>query len=135
MLGWEPSKNRRSGVSNRCELAFLRTVQELIMNDRAPREIGRPRRIALQKVLCGLPIYAVQIVHPALKTSTLLSPKVPSLRDSGHHWAWGNMGFHSLRELHPRLFTDVTTDVVSRGTMFHSVWPREGLGICRKGTR
>ncbi len=35
----------------------------------------------------------------------------------------------------PWLQHDVTTDVVTRGTMFHSVWPREGPGICRKGTR
>jgi hypothetical protein len=73
----------QTGVST----AFLRTAQELIMNDRAPREIGRPRRIALQKVLCGLPISAVQNVHPALKTPSLRSPKVPSLRVSGHDWA------------------------------------------------
>ncbi len=77
------------------------------MNDRAPRELGRPRRIALQKVLCGLPISAVQNVHPALKTPALRSPNVPSLRDSGHDWAWGNLGFRSLRELHPRLLTAV----------------------------
>ena len=94
-------------MSNRCELAFLRTVQELIMSDRAPREIVRPRRIGLQKVLCGLPISAVHNVHLALKTSALRSPKVPSLRDSGHDWAWGNLGFRSLRELHSRLLTAV----------------------------
>lgn len=29
----------------------------------------------------------------------------------------------------PRLYHDVTTDVVTRGTMFHSVWPREGPGM------
>ena len=64
---------RHTGVSNRCELAFLRTTQELIMNDRAPREIGRPRRVALEKVLCGLPISAVQNVHSALKTPAVAS--------------------------------------------------------------
>ncbi len=67
---------KHPGVSNRCELAFLRTVQELIMNDRAPREIGRPRRIAPQKVLCGLPISAVQNVHPAPITQSAVASRL-----------------------------------------------------------